>query len=405
MDKNALRELAVKHLNKLCVEIAERRVGSEGNRMASTYVEQILQEYGWQTQATPLKVLDWMSKGASLQCGGRELQVYSSPYALGCEVEGEWLAVDSLEKLEAAEMHGKVVVLHGAITASQIMPRNFVFYNPEEHQRIIAALDKNPPAALICATGRDSATAGGTYPFPLFEDGDLDIPSVYMKDTDGVQLLALAGNPLKLVSHAERIPSTAFNVIANRGSEAGKKIVVSAHLDAKIGTPGAIDNATGVTTLLLLAGMLSDYTGETRVELVAFNGEDYYAVPGQMQYIQQNEGRFNEIIVNINIDGLGYFEGLSCFSAFELPAHIREAFDETLRLNPGVVEGPPWYQGDHSIFLQFGCPAIAVSSVWLIQHMDSQDVTHTPKDNLDIVNVHRVVESAMAIRDMVERIC
>ncbi|MEZ4997668.1 MAG: hypothetical protein R2758_09480 [Bacteroidales bacterium] len=32
---------------------------------------------------------------------------------------------------------------------------------------------------MIGATGRSSALAGGVYPFPLIEDGDFDIPSVY----------------------------------------------------------------------------------------------------------------------------------------------------------------------------------------------------------------------------------
>jgi aminopeptidase YwaD len=42
--------------------------------------------------------------------------------------------------------------------------------------------------------------------------------------------------------------------------------------------------------------------------------------------------------------------------------------------------------GDHSVFLQQGCPAIAVSSQLFIDNMESQEITHTPKDNLGLVN-------------------
>ncbi len=90
--------------------------------------------------------------------------------------------------------------------------------------------------------------------------------------------------------------------------------MVTAHIDAKKGTPGAIDNATGVIVLLLLSDLLKDYNGNRLIEIIAFNGEDYYAVPGQINYISTNKNNFNKILLNINIDGAGYKEGLSAFS-------------------------------------------------------------------------------------------
>ena len=106
-------------------------------------------------------------------------------------------------------------------------------------------------------------------------------------------------------------------------------------------------------------------------------------------------------MLNINIDGAGYKEGLSCFSAFNLPDYISEKLDAIFKSHKNIVEGKPWVQGDHSIFVQYGCPAIAVSSEWFIDHMDNQDITHTPKDNLSIVNIERIPECAVAIRDLI----
>jgi aminopeptidase YwaD len=54
-------------------------------------------------------------------------------------------------------------------------------------------------------------------------------------------------------------------------------------------------------------------------------------------------------------------------------------------------------QGDHSIFIQSGCPAMAVSSRWFTDHIDNQDITHTPKDNIDIVSGDKLVEIAQAL--------
>ena len=67
----------------------------------------------------------------------------------------------------------------------------------------------------------------------------------------------------------------------------------------------------------------------------------------------------------------------------------------------GITEGIQWPQGDHSIFVQQGCPAIAVSSKWFIDHMDSQAITHTPKDNAGIVDCRKVVEIAEALNWLV----
>ncbi|HEX2959641.1 MAG TPA: M28 family peptidase, partial [Chitinispirillaceae bacterium] len=395
MCRETLLKLAEDHLKALCSDIRERRVGGEGNREATNYVKNHFKENGWCIEETELSVIDWKTEGASLHCNDTAFEVFSSPYSLGCYIQGILVPVDTVEKLKNTELTEKIVLMHGKIAAEQIMPKNFVFYNPDEHKEIVSVLEKGMPGALICATGRNSTTAGGAYPFPLFEDGDFDIPSVYMKDTEGEKLIACSGQQIILQSKSLRIPETAYNIVARSGDRNKKRIVVTAHIDAKAGTPGAIDNATGVTVLLLLCGLLQNYKGNYCIEIVAFNGEDYYAVPGQMKYIEQNGDKFQDVVLNINIDGVGYKNGLTCFSPFDLPVEIHSNLNELITNNTSITEGAPWVQGDHSIFLQFGCPAIAVSSNWLIENFDNQDITHTPKDNLSIVSYERVVECAL----------
>ena len=400
MNKKTLTDKAQTYLQVLCSEIPSRRVGSEGNRQATDYAKKILEEYRWQTEETELSVMDWITAGATLNCGEQMFEVFSSHYSLGCSVQGELMAIDTVSKLEKAEIKDKIVLLYGKIASEQIAPKNFPFWNPEEHQHIIAILEHKMPKALLCATERNSATAGGVYPFPLFEDGDFDIPSVYMKDTEGEKLLTCIGKTVTLESRAKRIPETAFNIIGRNSAESINRIAITAHIDAKIGTPGAIDNGTGVAVILLLAELIKDKSFKYPVELVLFNGEDYYAATGQIKYIEQNAGKFNDILLNINIDGAGYKEGFSCFSPFGLQEDIQKALDEVIKTSPEIVEGLPWYQGDHSLFLQNGRPAIAVSSQWFIENMECQEITHTPKDNLSIVNYERVAECALGILDL-----
>ncbi|MCJ7432720.1 MAG: M28 family peptidase, partial [Anaerolineales bacterium] len=259
MENEKLYSKCMSYLKKLCEEIPERSVGSEGNRLATRFFEDEIASFGWDTEMPEFDAIDWKEDSATLQSEGTRFDVFVSPYSLGCTVEAQLITASTIEELEQCDIPGKVVLLHGEIAKEQIMPKNFVFYNPEEHQKVISLLEKKRPDAIITATGRNAALAGGIYPFPMFEDGDFDIPSVYMTEQEGMRLAGYQGKPVVLKSISKRIPAKGHNVIARKGNKLSERIVITAHIDAKKGSPGAIDNATGVIVLLLLANLLKDY--------------------------------------------------------------------------------------------------------------------------------------------------
>lgn len=391
-------------LNTLCSEITERCVGSEGNRNATEFFRNELARLGWETESQEFDAIDWKDGGATLKVDDKDFRVYVSPYSLGCSAQVPLASVKNTHELENGNFEGKIILLYGDIAKEQLMPKNFVFYNPESHQKIVSLLENSAAKAIVCATGRNASLAGGVYPFPLIEDGDFDIPSVYTTEEEGEKLLNYEGSVVNLNSVSERIPGKGYNVIGRKGDPEQKRIVITAHIDAKKGSPGAIDNATGVSVLLLLAELLKDYQGENLIEIVAFNGEDYFSVPGQMTWIMANQKNFENIIMNINIDGVGYKEGKSSFSFFDLPDYMQRVAGKLVEDNPELVEGPQWPQGDHSIFLQHGIPAIAVTSQWFMENMETQDITHTPKDNLTIVSEEKLVHTALALHDIIKKI-
>ena len=385
------------YLKKFCLEIAERCVGSDGNRKATRFFEKEIASLGWETERQKFGAIDWKDGGASLKCGDLSFEVFVSPYSLGCDLEAHLVSASNVEDLEKLEMDNKILLLHGEIAQEQLMPKNFEFYNPAEHKRIISLLEKGRPEAIVCAPVRNVSSAGGEYPFPIIEDGDFDIPSVFMTEEEGHRLMQCLGEKVILKSNSKRIPAHGYNIVARKGKAKGKRLVFTAHIDAKKGSPGAIDNATGVITLLILAGFLKDYYEERSIEIVALNGEDYYAASGQKLYIKENKSSFSDILLNITIDGAGYKEGKTIFSFFDLPADIRNKVTEVMDLFEDIEEGPQYPQGDHSIFLQNGCPAIAVSSKWLIDNLYEQEITHTSQDNIDIVEIGKVIEIARAL--------
>jgi aminopeptidase YwaD len=175
--------------------------------------------------------------------------------------------------------------------------------------------------------------------------------------------------------------------------------VFFAHIDAKAGTPGATDNATGVVVLLLLAELLAGYSDRLGVELVALNGEDYYAASGEMQYLARNEGRWGEILLGVNLDGTGYRQGRTAYSLYGCPPDLEGLIRQTLAAHPALFEGEPWYQGDHGLFLMNGRPALAITSERFAEIL--AEFAHTPRDHPEIVEPARLVEAALALRDLV----
>lgn len=59
--------------------------------------------------------------------------------------------------------------------------------NPDVHWRIVAALEVERPPAIVAATARNLELAGAACPCLLIEDGDFDVPSVYMTEEEGVR--------------------------------------------------------------------------------------------------------------------------------------------------------------------------------------------------------------------------
>lgn len=398
MTHDQLGTHAEQYLRQLCVDIGSRPLGSPVNRQATALVAQALSRLGWRTECPAFRCLYWTQEGATLTVGDEAFGGQVSPYSLGCQLVAPLTAACTVEALETMDARNTILLLHGEIAREQLMPKRFPFYNPESHQRIVRLLEAQAPAAIIAATRRNPELAGALYPFPLIEDGDFDIPSVYTTEEKGGRLVRHTGKPIRLEIRSRRVPAEGCNVIAMRGASE-HRLVFCAHIDGKVGTPAALDNATGVVVLLLLAELLSDHAGPLGVELVALNGEDDYAASGEIQYLQRNEGRLHEIMLAVNMDGAGYHRGCTAYSLYACSAVLASTVRRVLAAHDGLVEGSPWYQSDHMIFVQHGVPALAVTSERFAEL--SASITHTPADRPERVDCARLVQLALALRDLV----
>ncbi len=217
MDDTHFLTRASHYLNELCVMIPTRQVGSRGNQQAADYFARILVEFGFNVETPPFDCYDWYDGAVTLTIDSQLFEAFASPYSLGCQVGAPLVTAATLEQLENVDADQKVLLLYGDLANEQLMPKNFQFYNPPEHQRIYNLLESKAPVAILTATGRNPEMAGAVYPFPMIEDGDFNIPSVYLTAEIGLRIAELSGKMVTLSSPAQRIPSIGWNVIGCKG--------------------------------------------------------------------------------------------------------------------------------------------------------------------------------------------
>lgn len=393
-----LLDSAQVHLIRLCEDMGSRRVGSIGNQQATDYFSEVTSRFNLHVKLQSFACMDWQTRGAELNVDGLTFKVHSSPYSLGCNVTASLVSTGNLDELKNIHSPACLLLLHGGLTREQLMPSHFPFYNPPEHQQIYKLLNEKAPMAILAATSGNPGLAGGQVPFPLIEDGDFDIPSVFLTAEEGQRLMPLVGKKAHLVSQAERIPSRACNVIARINPAAPKKMVLTAHIDAKEGSPGALDNGTGVVILLLLAELLQHHKGRHGIELAAINGEDYYAAPGEVAYLKENENFLQNILMNINFDGAGYKDGGTEFSLYGCENDLVSILRATLSSSAGICEGEPWPQSDHMVFVQQGIPAVAFTSQ-KFPYLTTA-ITHTAQDRVELVDCKKLVQAAESVKKL-----
>jgi hypothetical protein len=148
------------------------------------------------------------------------------------------------------------------------------------------------------------------YPPPLappWEGRVLAAPGVTVEAEAGERLVALlSAGPtrLRLEHRADYETATSANVVAEiPGSEPdAPRVVVGAHYDTQLESPGAADNATGIAALLAMARAWSGARPRRTIELVAFGVEEP-AAWGASNYVARREPE--SIAAMVNLDALG----------------------------------------------------------------------------------------------------
>lgn len=390
MEQTGNKRLIISHVEKLCTSIGSRPAVSPNNQAAQQYIEQQFRQMGLLVETQAFDGIHWEAGPVTLRVNHKLIPAAPSPYSLPADFTGKFEIAETLEQLQELELKNKAVLLTGELTKEPLMPKNFRFWNPEHHQQIIKVLETASPKVIL--------TAVGMVPSFVLEDGDFNVPSVALPKKYLTHFLN-GPKDLEVSFEATRFPSKGANVIARLNPRSASKVVCCAHFDTKPGTPGALDNASGIATLLLTASLLRKTKVDHCIEFIAFNGEDYFSTPGQVTYLEKSRADFDQIILAINCDGVGYKEGKTGISPISCSEATTQLLERHLLKYPSLTLSKPWYQGDHMLFVGAGVPALAITSQEIFGIMDT--IIHSEKDTPALVDPGKIQATSMLLADVI----
>jgi Zn-dependent M28 family amino/carboxypeptidase len=203
-------------------------------------------------------------------------------------------------------------------------------------------------------------------------------------------------------------------------SLAGEIVVVGAHYDSVIGSPGANDNASGTAAVLELARLLRGRTPARTVRFVLFVNEEppFYLTEdmGSRRYAARARERGERIVAALSLETIGYYTDAEGSQRYPLPFSLfypsrgnfvgfvgnlrsrdlvrrcvgsfrREAaFPSEGLAAPGWITGIGW--SDHSSFWEHGYPGVMVTDTALFRY----EPYHTAEDTPDRVRFDRAAK-------------
>jgi hypothetical protein len=285
--------------------IGPRFCGSAGEEQAR---ELLLAEFAAagleQVGGEEYEYLGYEPRGSECRVGGVELPCVGLQSCADGVAAGEAVYVGGgepadLDAVEAAagSLAGRVAVLRTPMPAAVA---------PEVVARGAAGLVllSPTPDGLI---GHFTATFYPPPSGPPWDGRVLPVPGVTVEAAAGERLLAtLSTGPatVRIEHRAGYGERTGVNVVGEiPGAEApGERIVVGAHYDTQLDSPGAADNATGLAALLGIARAFSGTRPRRTLVLVAFAGEEL-ACWGATAYVRAHAGELP--VAMVNLDALG----------------------------------------------------------------------------------------------------
>jgi hypothetical protein len=227
---------------------------------------------------------------------------------------------------------------------------------------------------------------------------------------------------------------TVANLEAERKGQglAQEIVVVGAHYDTVVGSPGANDNATGVAALLEVARVLKDTPHRRTLRFVAFVNEEppFFQSDGMgsLRYARRCRERGENVVAMLSLETMGFYSDAPGSQEYPFPLSLfypdtadfiafvgntrsrslvrtalssfREStpFPSEGAAVPGLVPGVGW--SDHWSFWQVGYPALMVTDTALFRYT----AYHTADDTPDKIRYDRMARVVAGVARVVSEL-
>ena len=208
-----------------------------------------------------------------------------------------------------------------------------------------------------------------------------------------------------------------------RGSD--EIVVVGAHYDSVIGSPGADDNATGVAAVIELARRFGRLKPTRTLRFLAFANEEppHFGTPamGSWQYARRCHERGEKIVAMLNLESIGFYSDgaksqqypalldrvyppVANFIAFVSNLRSRKLLRQCVRAFktipvesgalPKVIPGVAW--SDQWAFWEFGYRAVMVTDTAPYRNPHYHTMNDKPH-TIDYARLDKVVDGLEAV--------
>jgi aminopeptidase YwaD len=328
---------------------------------------------------------DWAARRTVCEADGIPQPLFVDPFSPPVDTTAPVIPVCTIAELEAADLRGKIALLYGDLMGAPVSPKQW-FLKTEHDDRIITLLEKKTPAAVLSAQPAVPYFAHG------FCDADFSLPSATLPRGTVLDLLRKGPPAVHLVLNTQRRPGSTANVVGRKAGTRPETIVLCAHYDTALITPGACDNAGGAAILLALAAHWAADRFACGLEFAAFSGHEYLPLGVDAYWKTASAGK---LIAAVNFDGAGHRLAANTLAAMAASDELTRMAQSKLKSYSGSIWVDPWPESDHSAFAMCGVPALAFGSV------GARDITHSAADTVDGVSIDKLNEAASLAAEIV----
>jgi hypothetical protein len=369
----------------LSEEVGQRFAGTEGEWRGTDYIHQRLSELKVETEKQVYPFVGWEPNGTP------ELEILS-PFSK--VLKTAYLLFSG--STPSAGIRGKLTYhgVKGLIPGVYDMP----CYNVvDENERILAQVVVNSggdPIALLNPRAK--------FPIPAvvmsFED-HLRVQELLNDNHDVEVFVKVEGNikeckSANIISHPYKSQNK-----ANK-----KKVIVCAHSDTTLNTPGAYDNGSGIAGIVEVARRLSSENHDFPfdIDVIAFSNEEVGFI-GADYYVNdlKEKGTLNEIAAVINLDQISAGDKIwSWVGPEEFRQKVKDSFIESgaYERNDFVIDiDTPKAGADEWMFHLEGIPT-ALLMFWRLPDY------HRPTDTMEKIEYDKVELIIETVFNLLKRI-